>query len=69
MSKEQKSRPVKMVVTDFVHGGYVAEGTSYIKYCMRCKACGHETGFLEAPRGKEPNVTCDHQFADSSELV
>lgn len=56
----------RMVVTDFVHGGYVSEGTQWMKVRMLCKTCRKETGWYD---GSSPVVYCDYHSVDANEMV
>jgi len=56
----------RMVVTDFVHGGYVSEGTQWMKVRLLCKTCRRETGWYD---GANPLVYCDHHSVDANEMV
>ena len=59
-------RRTRMVVTDFVHGGYVSEGTQWMKVRLLCKTCRRETGWHD---GANPVVYCDHHSVDTNEMV
>ena len=67
MLKQGKmTRRTKMVVTDFVHGGYVSEGTQWMKVRLLCKTCRRETRWYD---GANPVVYCDHHNVDANEMV
>ena len=54
----RRPRRSKMDVIDFIHGGYVCDGTAWMDVRLRCPKCGMETGWR---RDKRTPTYCDHQ--------
>jgi len=57
MATKTTVRRSKMDVIDFVHGGYICDGSAYMDVRLRCPKCGKQTGWR---RNRRTPTYCDH---------
>lgn len=50
-----------MEVVDFVHHGYVCDGSAYMLVRLKCSRCGDRSGWVKDRRRFPPCVRCQEK--------